>query len=539
MGRTIRTCNLASALVLLTLAVPARADVPAALTDYARARVADAAGDSRTAVANYRAVLQASPDNAVVAIRAYREALVVGDIALAREAADILARRGAAPPDSAVLDVAAAIRGRRWQAASTAADRLANGSLEFLAPAIKAWVAFDRGVDASEVLLDPAAANVLARRFNLENRALLLIARGKPEAGMAEIRSLVGSGNDNVGLRITAAQLLAARGRRDVGEGLLVGDDAALVAARRQLATGMKPDAAFGVSRLLVRLASDIVGGEAKPLAILLCRAALELDPTDDRARLTLAGALSNAGAQPPALALLGEIDPRSAYASSAQTMAITVHARSGDPAAGLAVAERAAAAKGADAEDYERLGDLLVGAGRYPEGADAYAAAIERGKDADWTLTLARGGALEQAGRWDEALPLLRRAVDLARDEPHALNYLGYAQVERGENLVAARKLLERASALQPDDAAITDSLGWAYVRTGQTARALPLLERAARAEPGDATINEHLGDAYWLLGRRYEARYAWRAATVGANATEAARLAIKLVSGLAGPSR
>ena len=525
--------------MLLTLAVPARADVPDGLSDYARARVADAAGDSRIAVANYRAALQATPDNAVVAIRAYREALVVGDMALARQATAIVARRGVAPPDAVVLDVAAAVRGKQWQAANAAADRLANGPLDFLGPVIKAWVAFDRGVDAPETMLDTATTNVLTRRFTLENRALLLIAGGKPEAGMTELRSLVGAGNDGVSLRIAAAQLLAARGRRDVGEGLLVGDDPALAAARERLGRGMKPSAAFGVSRNFVRLASDLVSGDAKQLAILLCRAALELDPTDDRARLTLAGALSNAGAQAPALALLGEIDPRSPYASSAQTMAITLYARSGDPAAGLAAAERAAAAKGASAEDYERLGDLLVGARRYAEGAAAYATAMERGDGADWTLVLARGGALEQAGRWEEALPLLKRAVDLAPNEPHALNYLGYAQVERGENLAAAQKLLERASALQPDDAAITDSLGWAYVRTGQTTRALPLLERAARAEPGDTTINEHLGDAYWLLGRRYEARYAWRAATVGANAAEAARLANKLSSGLGGSPR
>jgi hypothetical protein len=61
-----------------------------------------------------------------------------------------------------------------------------------------------------------------------------------------------------------------------------------------------------------------------------------------------------------------------------------------------------------------------------------------------------------------------------------------------------------------------------------------LPLLEQAVQAEPGDVTINEHLGDAYWHAGRRYEARYAWRAAAVHADGGDATRLADKLAHGL-----
>ncbi len=113
-------------------------------------------------------------------------------------------------------------------------------------------------------------------------------------------------------------------------------------------------------------------------------------------------------------------------------------------------------------------------------------------------------------------------------------LNYLGYAQVERRQNVPAALELLKKASALKPDDPSITDSLGWAHFVTGDMETAVPVLERAAEGAPADVTINEHLGDALWAAGRRYEARYAWRAAAVFAEGEVAARLHAKAKTGM-----
>ena len=109
---------------------------------------------------------------------------------------------------------------------------------------------------------------------------------------------------------------------------------------------------------------------------------------------------------------------------------------------------------------------------------------------------------------------------------------------MERRENLAEAEKLIERASALQPDDAAITDSLGWTYFLRGDVPKAIATLERAVAGQPAEPTINEHLGDAYWTAGRRYEARYAWRAALVYADDKVAARLRTKLDGGLSAES-
>jgi Flp pilus assembly protein TadD len=469
----------------------------------------------------------------VVAIRAYREGLAAGDLALATRAAAVLGSAGVAPADTAILALANAVRAKRWAEAEIAAGRLERGPLAFLAPAALGWIAYERETGATPMLA-PDSTDVLARRFNGENRALLQIARGDVGAGVAALRLLLGIDAGNAGLRISAAQLLAARGRKDEARALLAGDDPLLSAVRGKLGRGVKPSAAWGIARLFDRLAADVAEGDARPLAIVLARAALLLDPRDDAARLTLARALAADGSPGTALVTLAQVDAKSPYATEVPAARIAILSRTGDGSAALAAATRLSERPGASSADAQRLGDLLADAGRYGDAAAAYGTAAERAGGDDWALLLQRGGALEQAGRWTEARPLLEQAVRLAPDEPVALNYLGYAQVDRGENVAAARAMLERAARLKPDDPAITDSLGWAYVRSGDLNKGLPLLEKAARAEPGDVTINEHWGDALWQSGRRYEARYAWRAASVYADGSDAARLSAKLAQGL-----
>ncbi len=511
------------------------ADTPRSLAAYVRARAADGDGHVEVATRAYAAALAASPGNAVVAIRAYREALTAGDMVLTRASAAALDAAGVAPADTSVLAVAQAVRSRRWDLANAAADRMIGGPIDFLAPVIKAWVAFERDAPDPAAALAGPAATVLNRRFNAENRALLLIATDREDEGVAAIQALLAVGTENRDLRINAAELLARRGRRDAASTILAGDDAVLSALRRRIGRGSKPSAAFGISRLFTRLAADLVDGEARPLAIALGRAALEIDPGDDRARLVLAGALSNERAQTGALAVLDVVDQGGVYGSLAAAMRVTVLTRAGRTADALELAAASSATTNASAEDAERYGDLLVAAERFDEAAAAYATAMLRSGDRPgWALHLQRGGALEQAGRWTEAEAMLARAVELAPNEAVALNYLGYARVERRQKISDARAMLERAVQLSPDDAAISDSLAWAYFQSGDVGKALPLLERAARAEPADATINEHLGDVYWRLGRRYEARYAWRAAAVHADPDEALRLSGKLSAGL-----
>lgn len=523
--RIIPTCKrLRLTIGLLAIGLPgvARADASA----YVRARAAAATGAVDAAAAGYGLVLATAPEDAVVAIRAYRNAMSAGDLALARRAALVLKRADVAPLDVAILDLADALRSGDRAATDDALGRLGAGPLDFISPIVRAWIAQSRGGAPFE-LLDSVAKDGLGQRYITEHRALLLIADGQTEAGIAAIRVQIGIGSATRDVRITAANVLAAKGKRQAARALL-GDDGPAI--RR-----IKPNAAFGAGQLFTRLADDLSGQNAEALTIVLARSALLLDPGNDDARLLLAEALKADGAYASAIEALRVIRPASDRFDAAQAERIKLIQARGDSVSALDVAATLARRPQATQADRQLYADLLVEVGREADAARVYADIVARaGEDAGWSNYLQLGGALERAGQWDAALPHLRRAVALGPDQAVALNYLGYALVDRGEALSEGQRLLERASQLRPDDPSITDSLGWAYFRAGDFARAVPLLERAAQGNAASATINEHLGDAYWAVGRRYEARYAWRAATINATAAQQMRLAEKLADGL-----
>lgn len=507
---------------------------PGDLAAYLKARAADADGNAAVAVTSYAAALDAAPNNVVIALRAYRAALDAGDNALADRAAAVLSRAGTAPADSALVAFAAAVQAGDPRGADAAIDRLDGSPLAFLAPVLRAWHAYDRG-DANPIAKLAAAKNPIGRRYYAENRALLLIATGQTDEGVAAARALLAPDQGSFDFRIAAAQLLAAKGKADLGRSLLAGDDPVLSAFREGLGDGAKPTLAFGASRLFDRLASDLSHDDPSPLTVVLARSALRMDPRDDRARLLLAQALEGRNETPLALAALDGIDPKGPFATIAKAARVAVLDDAGEEQKALDAAARLNTGSGATAADAQRYGDALISVHHYADAAKAYDEAIQRaGAAADWTLYLQKGGALEQAGKWPEARAALKKAVEMAPDEPLALNYLGYAEIEHGGDVAAAQKLLEKANALKPGDPAITDSLGWAYFQRGEVAKALPLFERAVQGQPADETINEHLGDAYWKSGRHFEARYAWRAAAVTAAGAEKERLLAKIENGL-----
>ncbi len=534
-ARTIPTCNYLLLVSVLTLGAvaPARADT-ANVATYLKARAADGDGRADLAAAGYARALAAAPTSTVIAARAYREALSAGDIALATRAAAALRGSADAPADLPLLPLAQAAGNNDPAATEAAITALAPTPLGVLAPSLRAWLAFSQGQNPAAALAAAnAGKNPVTQRLAAETAALLRIARGDAEGGVAAVQALRATGSP-IDLRIAAGQLLFGTGHPEQARALLVGDDPVFAALRTGDAA--RPTLGFGVARLFGRVAGDLADQHTAALSIALARAALVAYPANDRVRLLLAAALAEDKAVQSALETLDGVPAGSPYAAAAADARITILADANRPIEALALARTAAERPAATVADWQRYADRLIATDRAADAA-AWYRRIADATSGEWSAWLQYGGALEQAGDWPGARKALQKALTLGPQEPLVLNYLGYAQAERGENIAAATALLERAHALAPNDHSIADSLGWAYFLNRDIASAKPLIEAAAAGAPINTEIGEHLGDLYWTLGRRYEARYAWRAAALTASPAEAPRLATKIAQGLPKP--
>lgn len=513
------------------VALPAQARTPDLLA-YLQARAADGDGAAQLAARRYADALAATPGDPGVAAYAYREAVAAGDLKLAMDSAAVLGN--AAPPDADLLILASAAAHHDLAAADAAIARIGKRQFGVMAAPLAAWAAFDRGADPLP-LLAAAREDTVARRFAGETRALILLAQGRTGEGLATLRAMLGTGQASEDLRVLAARLLIGTGRTADAKSLLTGEAAPIAALRARPGAGTKPSLGFGVSALFTRIATDLITGPPGPLPLALAQAAVMADPANDRAKLLLGYTLGREGQTDRALATLAMVRADSPYAQAARGGRIQILAGAERTEAALAEAE--ALARSGDTVALQRYADLLMTADRPADAAPIYRRIIDKGEsgggEPDWSTWLQYGAALDEAGDWPRAHDALAQAVKLAPDEPLALNYLGYAKIVHGEPVAPAQALLEKASKLRPKDPAITDSLGWAYYLAGEPKRALPLIERAALASPTDVEVNEHLGDVYWAVGRRFDARYAWRAAQVVAEDDAAARLAAKIANG------
>ncbi len=540
MDRIIRTCSLGliAAVALAGSADAKRATVspaPSLLAAYARARLAGADGALEQSSRSYAAVLAARPDDASVAARAYRQALIGGDFPLALKAGATLDKAGALPADGRLLFLARALKSKDWTLANSSVELLAkDGSFDFLVPVLRAWVAQASRQGDPFAILDAPTGSALTSALGAEQRALLLIAAGKlDEAATVAQAQALAAGGGSIALKLSVAARLHAAGRKDQALALLRGDEPTLVAARDLLQAG-KPlragsaDAAGGIAAVLVRVAEAIQSDPRSPVGVSLARLAVWLDPGNDGATVMLSRLLANVGQADQALLLAGKVPAASPWSGAAVDTRAAILTEQGKRDEALALARAKSEGPNATVADLVRTGDLLVALERHGEAAPVYTRAIaaaERAPDMNdrvWSLWLLKGGAHERAQQWDQAKPALAKAVELSPLQPVALNYLGYAQLERRENVKEALGLIQRASDLKPDDPAITDSLGWAHFLVGDVGKAIPVLEKAVQGQPGDPTINEHLGDAYWAAGRKYEARYAWRAAALFADSAD-----------------
>ncbi|HEX8469102.1 MAG TPA: tetratricopeptide repeat protein [Allosphingosinicella sp.] len=536
-------------LALLICAAPAQASVDdtTALTAYVRARAADSSGAAEQAARNYGVALALAPANEVLAARALSQAIAAGDRPLALQAARVLDSAGKLAPDGRLLLVGEAFRAKQWKEAGRQIERLEQDEVfSFMTPLLRAWLAQGSGRGKPLILLGASSGNALAATYASDHRPLLLIAGGKAKEGALAMAPLLE--DDSIRsqrLRMAAAAMLARKGERGQALALLKGDSDALVEARRRIEAGKRLGGeivtpAAGMAELLGRMALDLNGQEVPQLALSFARLATFLAPENAESWLIAADLLTGQGRHEAALAALARVPRDDVFAGNAADRRMTVLVEANRTAEALAEARQSVADRPGEIDSWTRLGDILNEAKRHQEAAAAYGKALDLVKAGAetrnplWALWLLRGSALTQAGDWAAGKSALEEARRLAPDQPVVLNFLGYSQLERRENLAEAEKMIGEANRLQPDDAAITDSLGWAHYVRGDVGKAIELLERASQAQPADSAIAEHLGDAYFSAGRRYEARYAWRAALHYAEGQAADRLRTKIDTGL-----
>jgi tetratricopeptide (TPR) repeat protein len=534
---------------MLLSAAPAAASVDdaSALTAYMRARAADSSGAAEQAARNYGAALALAPANEVLAARALSQAIAAGDRGLALQAARVLDSAGKLAPDGRLLLVGDAFRAKRWKEAGIQIERLEQDEVfSFMTPLLRAWLAQGSGKGKPLTLLEATSGNALASAYASEHRPLLLIAGGKAKEGALALEPLLEDESiRSQRLRIAAAATLARKGSRTEALAILKGDSDALVEARRRIGVSQRLGGeiltpAAGMAELVGRMALDLNGQDVPQLALSFARLATFLAPESAEAWLIAADLLAGQGRHEAALAALARVPRDDVFAGNAAERRMAVLVEADRTSEALAEARQAVADRPSEIDNWTRLGDILSQSKNHREAAAAYGKALDLAKTGAgtrnplWALWLLRGSALTQAGDWAAGKTALEEARRLAPDQAVVLNFLGYSQLERRENLAEAERLIGEASRLQPDDAAITDSLGWAHYVRGDVGKAIELLERAAQGQPADAAIGEHLGDAYYSAGRRFEARYAWRAALHHAEGPAVDRLRTKIDTGL-----
>ncbi len=517
-------------------------ETSAELRQYVRARLADAGGMPDAAATSYARLLEAAPDDKRLALRAYRQALTAGNFKLAGLAAAQLDRLGALPPDAVLMLFTEAVAAHDWKRADALIQRIDREQMfAFLTPVMRGWVAYGQKKSDPARLVATSPGSQLANAYARDHHLLIALAAGRSDT-LADLRSLVvAQDSRSLRLQLAAGALLAKRGDTANARAMLEGRAPELAAARAALDAGRPlggaiDTAELGLSELFAQLAIDVKGDGRSPVSLQLARLASHLAPGNAAATIATADLLAANGYHAAAIALIGQVPADNPLFEAARQERGTILLAMGDRQAALADAERAAQQPGATASTFTELGGILSDLDRPADAARAYQRAIDIDQaqgSPSWAHLFLKAGALDRAGDWPSAKAMLRQASQLAPNQPIVLNYLGYGMLDRGENLVEAQIFIERASGLDPNDAAIADSLGWLYFKRGNYAGAIAALERAVAGEPGQSVINEHLGDAYWAVGRRIEARYAWRAALVQADKREAERLNRKLTDG------
>jgi Flp pilus assembly protein TadD len=408
---------------------------------------------------------------------------------------------------------------------------------------LKAWVRVGQGKNADLPDADADSDSFFAY-YSADQRIYLDLASGQFAKAKLGLRAIAAQSGDHVrDVLIAGAYALAGQGSdQGFAEALM----RSAVGSTEGLPTGSgKMPAELGLSALYARIASALIEQEMPKEGLVLARIGNWIAPSQENVALTLSAALHANALTSEALLLLEQIPAGSPYCLPALESRVGMLLATDNAAKAQEIVLQAAksspksvAIKLLYARVQDAAGNMPLVISTYREMTQApdFANLAPR-QQASYRLLLA--SALDRTGDWAAAKGEIERLLIVDPNNAQALNYLGYSLLERGTERERATDMVKRAYALEPTSSAITDSLGWAYFLQGNAKDAVPLLEKAAKDAGADTAINEHLGDVYWTLGRRRDARYAWRAANQGSQGEAAVRLSRKIDIGLSDPPR
>lgn len=542
MDRIIRICKL-SALGALAL-LPATMTFAAADKDvdlYLAARLAEIEHRNADALGGFLKLYKQSPDSSILTDRVFENAIRTGDMVSAVRAVRAQELKGDVSAEAPLILFADAFRSKKWSMALLAADELESRSnFGFMAPVLRAWVAVAKGEDF-ELPDGSAQPDSLYSFYSNDQRVYLDLANGRIAKAKLSLRNIALVGGDTMrDLYIAAAPVIAKSGDESFAQALI----GAAIGTQEAKAIPMRGTGRItpeqGLSAFHSRIASALLEQEMVEPALAIARIGLWHDPTSDTAKIATANALATQGDFSGAMALYDGVQHSSPYWSRMVTAKIDAMTRKGQTEAATKFAKDSALVKPESLALAMLYGQTLQKDGNARQAAEQLRAVVERSESAAYsprqqaTYRLLLASALDDAGDWNGAKQELEAALVLDPNNGHVLNFLGYAMLDRNEDSTRAASLIERAYKILPDSAAITDSMGWVHYRRGDFATAVTLLEKAAKASSNDPAINEHLGDVYWQLGRRRDARYAWRTAAQIADTTEVSRITAKIDFGL-----
>ncbi len=518
----------------------------AALGALVAAELAEQEGDARRALAEWQRLAVLVPDLPNLQENMMYQALAAGDYGAAERYAASLWQSGNYVIDARVVLITAAIKKQDWKSAERftveALDDPQKREWErMFAPILRGWMAVGRKDRAGVASAMPKDRQIVHPSMRAHEGLMLLVLGDK--RGAAEVAAGL-KPTDRISQLAAAQLVIELRAAHMVAEADSLRARVAILDPAAHDPSQMLPErrvktAAAGVASWFAPMAASFsrVADMPSPFGETLARSALELAPDHIGARLTLAEDLRSLSRFQDALRVLSFKGPVPALVQLDRAETLL---EMGQKDAALQAADLAIAGPHVGRDLLVRHTDFVRKLGDPAKSDEALTRLLDNltktgdEPQLEALILVALADLRLKNQPWDAVYPLMERAVALAPNDASVLNFAGYSAIERRKELNQSLKMIAKAAELEPTNSSIIDSLGWAYHLLGRHEEAVPLLEQAWRGQSGNAVIGEHLGDAYWIVGRRFEARNAWRAAGFLADADMTQRLDAKLRDGL-----